>query len=196
MTATRAAARAQRHMVHIALGPGLRDDTLALERWKCIVCRAYWGDPIYLPLALTDRGLLYCNECQLDPVDVGQAFGPLLARNSKPVTVLADRRAKRDLGPVLDQLRSIPAPEYVRLLARVEVPDHGGTIHCPLPGHDDATPSFTVYAGDRGVWCHGCQRGGGLVDFAAALWDRPTSGAAFVDLVRDIGRALLIEVAA
>ena len=32
---------------------------------------------------------------------------------------------------------------------------------CPLPGHDDRTPSFTVWAGDSYSWrCFGCGRGG------------------------------------
>lgn len=36
---------------------------------------------------------------------------------------------------------------------------------CPLPDHDEKTPSFTVYADDeRGWWCFGCNRGGDVLD--------------------------------
>jgi hypothetical protein len=41
-------------------------------------------------------------------------------------------------------------------------PGGGGWLvgRCPLPGHDDGSPSFTVYPGDRGWYCFGCGRGG------------------------------------
>lgn len=42
---------------------------------------------------------------------------------------------------------------------------------CPLPDHEDRTPSFCVYPDERGFcpswWCFGCNRGGDVVD----LWD-------------------------
>jgi hypothetical protein len=39
---------------------------------------------------------------------------------------------------------------------------HYWVARCPLPGHDDDSPSFTVYEGDRGWYCFGCHRGGDL----------------------------------
>lgn len=37
---------------------------------------------------------------------------------------------------------------------------------CPLPDHEDRTPSFYVYPGEIGSrwWCYGCSRGGDVVD--------------------------------
>lgn len=34
---------------------------------------------------------------------------------------------------------------------------------CPLPGHDDKTPSFVVYERDDRAWCFGCGRGGDVI---------------------------------
>jgi CHC2 zinc finger len=34
---------------------------------------------------------------------------------------------------------------------------------CPLPGHDDRHPSFTVYVREGRAWCHGCHRGGDII---------------------------------
>ncbi|MGC4108708.1 MAG: CHC2 zinc finger domain-containing protein [Thermomicrobiales bacterium] len=34
---------------------------------------------------------------------------------------------------------------------------------CPLPGHDDRTPSFMVYGDDDRAWCFGCNRGGDVI---------------------------------
>lgn len=43
---------------------------------------------------------------------------------------------------------------------------------CPLPGHDDKTPSFVVYESSNSAWCFGCDRGGdviALTGFALSL---------------------------
>ena len=37
------------------------------------------------------------------------------------------------------------------------------TGRCPLPDHEDKTPSFYVYPPGR-WWCYGCKRGGDVVD--------------------------------
>jgi DNA primase len=42
--------------------------------------------------------------------------------------------------------------------------------HCPIPDHEDRTPSFTVYPGDGGWWCFGCLRGGDVVELARLAW--------------------------
>lgn len=42
--------------------------------------------------------------------------------------------------------------------------------NCLLPDHEDRTPSFTVNP-EKNVWfCHGCVRGGGVVDLAMHVW--------------------------
>lgn len=42
--------------------------------------------------------------------------------------------------------------------------------HCPLPDHEDRTPSFTVNP-EKSVWfCHGCLHGGGVVELARLAW--------------------------
>src|SRR5215208_1423551 len=41
---------------------------------------------------------------------------------------------------------------------------------CPLPDHEDKTPSFTVNA-EKNLWfCHGCVRGGDVIDLARFAW--------------------------
>jgi len=40
----------------------------------------------------------------------------------------------------------------------------------PLPGHEDRSPSFTVNP-EKNVWfCHGCLRGGDVVELARLAW--------------------------
>jgi predicted Fe-S protein YdhL (DUF1289 family) len=37
---------------------------------------------------------------------------------------------------------------------------------CPLPGHDDRTPSFAIDSAKNVGYCHGCQRGGDVLKLA------------------------------
>lgn len=96
-----------------------------------------------------------------------------------------DAAADRDR----DVLDEIPPADYVEALTGVEVPHHG-VICCPLPGHDDRSPSFKVWP-DAGWFCFGCGRGGDLYTLGAELWGMSTRGPGFRELRRELARALL-----
>jgi CHC2 zinc finger len=64
---------------------------------------------------------------------------------------------------------------------------------CPLPGHEDKTPSFTVYTETNSWFCFGaCLRGGDVVDLAAAAWGYGDAEAvmAAADLLHEFGHEL------
>lgn len=42
-------------------------------------------------------------------------------------------------------------------------------MSCPLGTHHDSTPSFTIYPGDAGWYCFGCNQGGTVIDLAMLL---------------------------
>jgi hypothetical protein len=94
-----------------------------------------------------------------------------------------------------DVLHEIAPCVYVEALACVQVPVHG-RIRCPLPGHDDRTPSFKVYDSPAGGWCcFGCHAGGDIYSFAALLWGMDARRD-FPELRRRIAAELLGHVAA
>src|SRR5215218_5076977 len=41
---------------------------------------------------------------------------------------------------------------------------------CPLPNHEDRSPSFTVNPEKNVFFCHGCLRGGDVVELARLAW--------------------------
>lgn len=89
-----------------------------------------------------------------------------------------------------DALLEIEPAVYVEKLTRVIVP-RSGMIRCPFPEHEDRNRSMKVYVeAERGVWCFGCQRGGSIYDFAAALWGYKTKGDDFRHLRKKIAEAL------
>jgi hypothetical protein len=71
--------------------------------------------------------------------------------------------AKR-LVPVIDQADRLCGPGGLRRVGKEWVG------RCPLPDHEDRSPSFTVNP-EKGVWfCHGCLRGGDVVELARLVW--------------------------
>jgi hypothetical protein len=44
------------------------------------------------------------------------------------------------------------------------------TARCPLPEHEDNTPSFSVNRSKNLWWCYGCLRGGDVVRLAQLAW--------------------------
>lgn len=87
-----------------------------------------------------------------------------------------------------DPLQNIAPAVYVRLLTGAEV-NSRGKCPCPLPGHDDNTPSFHAYDDPAdGFYCYGCGAGGDLYSFARYLWGDADS---FPALRRRLAAALI-----
>lgn len=74
------------------------------------------------------------------------------------------------------RLEGIDAADYVFRLIGAE-PNRAGYVHCPLPDHDDRTPSF--HCRDTRWRCYGCNERGSIYDLAGILWDLPRSGREF-----------------
>ena len=61
---------------------------------------------------------------------------------------------------------ALPMEQFCRQLMGVDLQNSGGHLigRCPLPGHDDRSPSFHVYVDH--AWCYGCNRGGDQIALA------------------------------
>ena len=57
---------------------------------------------------------------------------------------------------------------------------------CPLPDHEEKTPSFTVYPDDH-WWCFGCNRGGDVLDLHQLAHGYAEKGEALVSLATERG---------
>lgn len=66
-------------------------------------------------------------------------------------------------------LDSIPTGEYVHALTGLDI-EPGRRADCPLPDHDDHSRDFLAYEENCSWVCYGCNRGGRIFDFAAAVW--------------------------
>jgi hypothetical protein len=63
---------------------------------------------------------------------------------------------------------------------------------CPLPDHPDKSPSFTVNP-QKNLWiCHGCLRGGDVIELARYAWGYSKSEApmAAADVLREYGHEI------
>jgi hypothetical protein len=106
----------------------------------------------------------------------------LLPRDPGPPVFRASSEARRRVGRTeLDRaLLSIPASEYVRVLAEL-APNREGKVACPF--HEETNPSLQLYP-DGGFYCFGsgCRRGGTIYDFAGHLWGIDPRGEGFLEL--------------
>jgi CHC2 zinc finger len=77
--------------------------------------------------------------------------------------------------------QALPVQEFVSRVMVCQLEPAGRDRwkgRCPLPGHDDKTPSFLVYTATASAWCFGCQRGGDIFGLARywygeeRFWDR------------------------
>ncbi len=100
-------------------------------------------------------------------------------------------RSRSPSATAEDELLTIPAPTYFSVLAGVDVSERGGMVNCPLPGHDDRTPSCRVYPGAGGWHCFGCGRGGSIYDLAREISGIGDRGAEFKHLRRWAAEQLL-----
>ncbi len=89
--------------------------------------------------------------------------------------------AAKERVPVIDLADRLCGPGQMRRIGERWV------ARCPLPNHDERTPSFTVYPGDRGWWCYGCQRGGDVVDLARSAWGIDRADAAAAEVLMAFG---------
>jgi CHC2 zinc finger len=100
-----------------------------------------------------------------DPIDyppAGKRHQP--ARRSTAATSTRPDAVKFSTD---DPLKQIAPRVCVEALTGETVPDNG-MLSCPLADHEDRTPSFQVL---NSHWrCFGCNRGGGIIDLAAALY--------------------------
>jgi hypothetical protein len=86
------------------------------------------------------------------------------------ITENAETRTRRYRGvshvkPITAAKELVSTLELARLLCGDRMSETGGKwqARCPLPDHDDKTPSFFVFSDGR--WrCFGCSRGGDVVD--------------------------------
>ena len=87
-----------------------------------------------------------------------------------------------------DPLRAVPLPVAFEILTGESVP-RSGMVRCPLPDHEDRTPSCRV--AEDVFYCHGCLRGGSAIDLAAHLYGLEPRGAGFFEIRRRLALDLL-----
>ncbi len=118
---------------------------------------------------------------------VGPLPDPPLER---PASLPARRMPSR--AERADALLSIPAAEYVPALSGRPV-GRDGKARCPWhAGGQERTPSLHAYASaEAGWWCYGCDRGGTIIDFGAALYGIAPRGASYGELRRRLAGDLL-----
>ena len=72
--------------------------------------------------------------------------------------------AAKEAVPVIDLAELLCGPGGLRKVGERWV------VQCPLPDHEDRSPSFTVYPETNSWFCYGCLRGGDVIELARFAW--------------------------
>jgi hypothetical protein len=85
-----------------------------------------------------------------------------------------------------DLANRLCGPERVRRVGRI------WTARCPLPDHEDRSPSFTVYLETNSWFCYGCLRGGDVIELARFAWgyEKHEAPMAAADVLRTFGQPI------
>lgn len=144
-----------------------------------------------------------CVRAELDKFRVSEIAGDIatpsaVATSVGPAHPRQRATPARIAGGPMD-VRAITSAEYVPRLTGRQV-DRDGFVRCPLHKHgQERTPSLHVSETRSDWFCHGdgCRKGGGLIEFWAALTRQPVParGREFVRLVYEVQAALLGTVA-
>jgi DNA primase len=94
--------------------------------------------------------------------------------------------AAKETVPVIDLADRLCGPGGLRRVGK----EWAG--RCVLPDHEDRSPSFTVNA-EKNVWfCHGCLRGGDVVELARLVWgyDQRDAHIAAAEVLHEFGHEM------
>ncbi|WP_092230669.1 toprim domain-containing protein [Bradyrhizobium sp. Gha] len=72
-----------------------------------------------------------------------------------------------------DEVKRIPIDEVAQRLG-VPLSRRAG-MRCPFPDHKDKNPSFSIDRKKNLCFCHGCGRGGSVIDFASIITGKSSS---------------------
>jgi len=91
----------------------------------------------------------------------------------------------------LDLAKKLCGPGQLRRMGKELV------ARCPLPDHEDRTPSFCVNPEKNVFWCHGCLRGGDVVELARFAWgyEKHEAKMAAADLLHEFGHEIPLRPA-
>lgn len=68
---------------------------------------------------------------------------------------------------------TVPLPTYAATVTELKKAGLRLVGSCPIPDHEDDTPSFTVYQESGRWYCFGCSRGGDVLDLFMVCEDWP-----------------------
>jgi len=114
----------------------------------------------YLPKANKKVNQLYTKIDLLSKIDVNKVKDKY-QRNTE--------MQKEDINNIFDFVKS--EIDIVDILDRYCIDYNGTLINCPLPDHDDNTPSMAIYEVTNSFNCFGCNTGGSVIDFVALMED-------------------------
>jgi DNA primase len=110
-----------------------------------------------------------------------QARRSIEHRGVSRIRVIAEAKEK---VPTVDLAERLCGPDNMRRVGKERVG------RCPLPDHEDKTPSFTINPEKDLWWCHGCLRGGDVITLAQLAWEIDRADVAAAEILLTFGHEI------
>lgn len=91
----------------------------------------------------------------------------MFSRDTSPTRMMATARSNQRSALAERIKQSVTMEEAVRVYGLE--PNRAGFLQCPFHKGDN-TASLKIYPGNRGWYCFGCHRGGGVIEFVMQLY--------------------------
>lgn len=113
---------------------------------------------------------------------------PSLVENPKPrkyrgISYTTPINAAKEAVPTIDLADRLVGAGGMRRIGEK------WTARCPLPNHEDRSPSFVVYPATNSFFCFGCLHGGDVIELARLAWghDERDAHTAAAELLMEFG---------
>jgi CHC2-type zinc finger protein len=113
--------------------------------------------------------------------------------NAEPTTTARPERWGVSRRSVIEAAKKVPVIDLADLLCGPGKMRRAGkqwAALCPLPDHEERTPSFTVYPETNSWFCYGCLRGGDGITLAQRAWDIDRADVAAAELLMAFGHPI------
>jgi hypothetical protein len=129
------------------------------------------------------------------------SYARQLANEKTSAPDLSDRESQGQKGtyrgvsyvpPIRAAKEAVQVTELAGRLTGLKRTGRGWIGRCPLPNHEDSTPSFNVYPETNSWYCFACLRGGDVVDLARLAWsyDERDAHMAAANLLHEFGHQI------
>jgi len=69
----------------------------------------------------------------------------------------------------IERAKSVPLESIIEQDRTLRRAGRNFVCQCPIPSHNEKSPSFTIFTDTNRFWCFGCSKGGNVIDYVMSI---------------------------